>query len=149
MRKISVKTFINPNSWLSFPSTLTFHIPSAKICSLKCVYTTPSRPRPPHLLVILSPCNEIIASNENALHSMSAPVHRSIMNGVVGVRGRAKSHVKKSSLRVTVYLSSAYLRLRRVVHDEDDEKLPIKLKQLGLIVPINIVFPMDIEARMR
>lgn len=54
-------------------------------------------------------------------------------------------HVK--SLALTISLQPCLSikcteKKRQIASQQNDEKLPIKLKQLGLIVPINIVFPM-------
>jgi hypothetical protein len=49
-----------------------------------------------------------------------------------------------------VHNSSSSITEKKIAkaRQQNDEKLPIKLKQLGLIVPINIVFPMHTNLTM-
>lgn len=99
--------------------------------------------------------NKIIASNENALNAAFQLIVNTIIAqrpvccvSRISIMNKVTTYIK--TCKVSFYLPSPRHKCIKMScvsfepkkKQQNDEKLPIKLKQLGLIVPINIVFPM-------
>ena len=84
-------------------------------------------------LPLIKTCNITPISLAIQRNSIIASAHRKCM--------KIPSNVPEISFFSLSSSSSFSIKKRRVyAQQKNDEKLPIKLKQLGLIVPINIVF---------